>query len=562
MFQRIIIIFLFGVSGNLFAGMDQIQPIAQGSSSLHSKFSLGQSFTPKEAELSKVSFFIKGPGKNLKNNDAQITLSVRTQWHGKILTSSSVPVKDISASGQWVDFKISPSLNVTPKEHYILRLDYKGGVKEKCNLMLAGDYFYNLYPNGKALFCWMRGKVQKNDDLDFAFKTYSPSNTASTKKKKEKKIFMINVDYSDNFNLSWAGPNGFGSNPDISSKQEIINALKQIKVCGADGVIWRVSYKGVMYHSKIRKVFSEKDSKDRYQRNLAKAIKECDPLKIAVEEGHKLGLKVYAWVLLNDSGGRGKAWEKQLIEHPEYQWSSRDGKKFLPGVACYAYKAVRKNRLAQMKELMQYGIDGLFMSTRSHTTAFGRNVLCSFGFNKPVAEAFKQKYGVDIIKNFNQKRDADRLIRLRGKLMNKFYREVKSLRDKEFPKIKLAADLSHVPQDWPTWVKENLLDYILVDSVSGNYGIIPSGKEYKNIPDFYVNAVKKMKGKTKILMWIQVVNYKTKAYHVKEQIYNDLYWLGKSKSAGGTFHEHCGALHEPKKYWPYIKKALEATWNK
>ena len=554
------------LSLNLFAAIDQIQPIAQGKVSLHSNFSVGQSFVPEQKQLSRVSFFIKGPGKKLKDATTEVKLSLRLKWHGAKLAEASVPAKDISPAGQWVDFKFEPVANLIPGKSYMLRLDYKQSAGARCFVFSGQDYFYNLYPQGQALLCWMRGGVKKAKNFDLAFKTYSPAKEVASNKNNDK-IFMINVDYSDNFNLSWAGPDGFGGNPEISSKQEIINALKQIKACGADGVFWRVSFHGVMYHSKIRKVFSMKDAKSKYQRNLAKALKECDPLKVAVEEGHKLGLKVYAWVLLNDSGSsNGRSWEKQLLEHPEYQWSSRDSKKHLAGVACYAYKAVRENRLAQMKELMQYGVDGLFMSTRSHTTGFGKRVLNTFGFNKPVADAFLSKYGIDIKKDFKKERDGNRLIILRGQLMNKFYREVKQLRDKEFPAAKLAADLSHVPQDWPEWVRGNLVDYIVVNSVSGNYGVIPSGKEYKDIPDFYVDAVKEIKGKTqsntKVLMWIQVVNYKTRKYHVKEQIYDDIFWLGKSRSFGGVFHEHCGALHEPERYWSYMEKALKNSWNK
>jgi len=141
--------------------------------------------------------------------------------------------------------------------------------------------------------------------------------------------------------------------------------------------------------------------------------------------------------------------------------------------------------------------------------------------------------------------------------MNDFYRDVKKLRDEQFPSVKLVADLSFLPQNWPLLVKENLIDCLLVESASGSTGILPSGNDYKDIPDFYLNAVKKMNDSTDVLMWMQIVNYKQQTYHSKEIFYKDVLGFMKSKCQGAAFHEHANFIKYPEEFWPYLMKARQ-----
>lgn len=537
-----------------------MQPLTHKYVSLNKSFSIGQTYVPELSQLTKISIFIKGPER--AEYKGTVTLSIRKTWKDAAIYSSSLQTEKISRDGEWVDFCFNESPQVDAGCQYLIHLSSDMPQEADCKVAIATDYFYDLYPQGTAQCVWKNedARILKNTDIAFkvyALKTPEPEKR-STQKQEQKKIFM-NIDYSDNFNQDFTGVNCFGNGDGVAPQKEIFDSLKKIKENGFDGVFWRVSFLGrVMYHSRIRDVFSYKDANTKSLIKMEEAIQKCDPLREAVKACKALDLKIFVWVLLNDDGSKQKGFFSSFLEkNPDYQWVSRDGKQYLDGVPCFAYPEVRKYFLSQMKELMEYNVDGIYMSTRSHSSAFGRETLMKYGFNKPVIEAFHEKYGKDISKGFSTEEDGDKFIELNGDLMNDFYRDVKKLRDEQFPSVKLVADLSFLPQNWPLLVKENLIDSLLVESASGSTGILPSGNDYRDIPDFYLNAVKKINGSTDVLMWMQIVNYKQQTYHSKEIFYKDVLGLMKSKCQGAAFHEHANFIKYPEEFWPYLMKAWQ-----
>ncbi len=536
---------------SLFAGIDQMQPVPQHFASLNENFSVGQKFVPSLENITTVSVYLRAPA-----SSGEVQLSIRKEWHGEILSSAKISTDAIPRPSGWVTFQLAQPLVAKAGEPLYFRLDSRLPASANCGVAFGKDYFFDLYPQGTMTTCWMRGKPKDVDSADLAFKVFSGAD-AEKNVETTSKLFFINIDYSDNFNLDWAGPNGFGGARKLTPQEEIRETMRHLKSLGVDGVLWRVHALGELYHTKIGTVFTKTRSNSRYDDKLAEAIEVCDPLAEAVKYGREFGIKVYAWTLLNDDGKTPDKVADFLKKNPQFQWSTRDGK-YLSGVPCYAYPEVRAYRLGLMEELMSYGVDGVFMSTRSHTTGFGEKVLLEYGFNQPVADAFQNRYGVDILNDFNAERDGTKLIKLRAELMNEFYREVKVLRDRKYPQVKLAADLTHLPQDWPIWVNEKLVDYIMVNSVSGNYGIIPADEEYRDIADFYADAARP----TEVMMWIQLVNYKQRIMHSKEELYRDILYLGHSRAAGGVLHEHCSMIKDPEDFDPYIVRALRESWGK
>lgn len=551
-YRAAVIIILSVCCFSVFAGIDQIQPVPQQFASLNANFSAGQKFVPSQGDIAAVSVYLRAPG-----TAGDIQLSIRREWHGEIMSSEKISSDVIPRPSGWVTFRFDQPLVVKVGEPLYFRLDCSLPASANCAVAFGKDYFFDMYAQGAMTTCWMRGKPKEIDSTDLAFKVLSGTSAEKAVAAAQPKEFFINIDYSDNFNLDWAGPNGFGGARKLTPQEEIRETMRHLKSLGVDGVLWRVHALGELYHTKIGTVFTKERSGSRFDDKMIEALKVCDPLAEAVKYGREFGIKVYAWTLLNDDGRTPEKVSDFLKKYPQFQWCSRDGK-YLSGVSCYAYPEVRAHRLALMDELMGYGVDGIFMSTRSHTTGFGDKVLLEYGFNQPVADAFRSRYGTDILKDFNAERDGEKLIKLRAGLMNDFYREVKALRDRKYPSVKIAADLTHLPQDWPAWANEKLVDYLMVNSVSGNYGIIPADEEYRDIADFYADAARPVK----VMMWIQLVNYKQRVMHSKDELYRDILFLGRSNAAGGVLHEHCNMIKSPDDFDPYIVRALKESWGR
>lgn len=99
---------------------------------------------------------------------------------------------------------------------------------------------------------------------------------------------------------------------------------------------------------------------DRYVYENLKSLKDAgvDPLQVAVEYGHSLGLKVFARMEMQHEYGPVDSWEwigfvgKLNKDHPEYRMP---GKVYLD----FKYQAVRDFKLAIFREAAERGFDGI-----------------------------------------------------------------------------------------------------------------------------------------------------------------------------------------------------------
>lgn len=216
---------------------------------------------------------------------------------------------------------------------------------------------------------------------------------------------------------------------------------------GFDRVYFRVSVCGAeCYHTKVmtpafEEVFREYIKEDldgccanipsRHAR-MAVVMRAIDPLESCVRHAHKHGLKVYPEVTIFDSLYYAPPTEF-FQKHPEYTWVSRDGKKHIPGVPCCAYPEVRQYRVAQMRELCEYGIDGIKLCPRSHSPWPGRNAgggnegSRGYGFNEPVVREYVRRYGKDPREARPDSLDELRFVQLKGEFLTQFLREVKEV---------------------------------------------------------------------------------------------------------------------------------------
>lgn len=211
---------------------------------------------------------------------------------------------------------------------------------------------------------------------------------------------------------------------------------------GVDRVLFRVSICGaVCYRSKVMYVADDK-AFEKYHRELldtgvanipsyiprmAQLMRETDPLRDCVELGHKYGIKVWGWITSYDSLYYATEGEF-FFDNPQYTWVSRDGSKHIPGVPCYGYPEVRELRLKEIEEILGYGVDGIYLSMRSHSPwpkdASGAR---EYGYNEPVVAEYQKRYGSDPRQAKPDSLEELRFVKLKGDFLKLFLAEAHKL---------------------------------------------------------------------------------------------------------------------------------------
>lgn len=258
---------------------------------------------------------------------------------------------------------------------------------------------------------------------------------------------------------------------------------------GFDRVYFRVSVCGVVCYDTNVMTPALEESFQRYtvegldgccanipsrHRRMAEVMKHIDPLASCVKHGHKHGLEVYAWVTVYDS--MYYATEQEFFQqHPEYTWVSKDGTKHIPGVPCYAYPEVREYRLAQVKELLEYGVDGIKFSPRSHSPWPGRGAgggnegARGYGFNQPVVEEYVRRFGKNPREAEPDSLDELRFVQLKADFFTEFMRETKQLTESAGKKLVMTTSTGvadPVRANWMYVDAETLARERLVDELS------------------------------------------------------------------------------------------------
>ena len=209
-----------------------------------------------------------------------------------------------------------------------------------------------------------------------------------------------------------------------------------------------------------------------------------DSLAAAVSYGHKIGLQIHAWVSINeDDHGWGLRSDFSL-KYPEYRWRKRNGDYYHSQIS-FAFPEATEYKLGIIKELLQnYEIDGLFLDwlrtgdvrDNPQTDADG---VADHGYEQPLVEGFKQKYGSD-------PRDLpngdERWVRYRAQPHTDFMRGVRQLTHSQKPHMPISVmganpwcyrglknpingNLRGLLLDVNAWAREGLID----DAVAGGY---------------------------------------------------------------------------------------------
>jgi hypothetical protein len=280
--------------------------------------------------------------------------------------------------------------------------------------------------------------------------------------------------------------------------------LDACKACGWSNVYWRVFDAGVStYKSKLLRPGCKPETDNFFQpqneadlaarqklapltpERAADTIRQLgaidygqfDSLAEAVDYGHKIGLKVWAWASINEDD-HGWGWPSEFSKaHPQFRWIRRDGRPYHSQLS-FAFPEVREYKLKLLDELLtNYKLDGLFLDwirtgdIRDNPQTDAKGVATS-GYEAPNIAAFKAKYNRDPHDVAN---DDDRWVRLRAESQTLFMRGVRRLVNKQSTRVPIAVMVGHpwhyrglqdpidgnlhgLLLDVTTWANEGLMD--------------------------------------------------------------------------------------------------------
>ncbi len=208
-------------------------------------------------------------------------------------------------------------------------------------------------------------------------------------------------------------------------------------------------------------------------------IDACNPPEAFIEAAHKRGMKAMVWIDMYDNFYPGYR-SKFLEENPDCVWTARDGKLRFPGLISYAFPEARAFCVAQAKELLALGADGIHCSTSAHCRHVPNSHKTDFyGYEQPVVEAFQARYGVDIrtAEDFDREAWHD----IKGEFVVQLYRELAELCHGQGKELWIGLQLGRHTQftvdphfsthkvvcysnHWKTLVDEGIADaFILAD---------------------------------------------------------------------------------------------------
>ena len=198
--------------------------------------------------------------------------------------------------------------------------------------------------------------------------------------------------------------------------------------------------------------------------NVREEYRSWDPLMVLAEEAERLGLSVHAWCCVFPEGEDSKL----LDESPEL--AAVPGKEQPFGeqqfrFACPNRPEVQDYEASLYQELIDnYPIAGVHLDYIRFTTG-----LC---FCEVCQESYRETTGGDLnaLKFFEWNKpdaqDMDGWIEWRCEIINRFVRRIRAASQAGGKELSAAVfhyypgGLQDIGQDWETWVREGLLDYV------------------------------------------------------------------------------------------------------
>lgn len=249
-------------------------------------------------------------------------------------------------------------------------------------------------------------------------------------------------------------------------------------LAGAPTVYWRISSWRIRQDHEVRRT-----TLSRYWEAVDQAFAAGDPLRAAADTVHAAGGTIYAYETLFDEGSPASVlygdtapfpWQSRFtIEHPEFLVTDRAGTGHQWGVLEYAWPEVRRFMIARfVKFLDDYPYDGIYLCTRTHSPPASR--ADEYGYGAPIVAEFQRRYGVDLRTEAFDPRAWEAL---RGEYLTEFLRELSAVLHARGKRLAigipfgdvLGPPYGHLALDWPTWVRDRLIDELVVGVQTGNW---------------------------------------------------------------------------------------------
>jgi hypothetical protein len=169
----------------------------------------------------------------------------------------------------------------------------------------------------------------------------------------------------------------------------------------------------------------------------------------------------------NAMHGRHVTWQTTFSRaNPEYTVTDRRGEHHQWGVLCFGYPEVRDQFRRRIRDYVDgYEWDGVFLClrTQARPAAFADQ----FGFNPPVQEAMRERYGVDIL---TQDFDLNAWRTVQAEFFTTFLRELRAdLRERQISLSVgvqqgdiIGPPVGNWPLQWRTWAEEGLIDALVI----------------------------------------------------------------------------------------------------
>ena len=340
------------------------------------------------------------------------------------------------------------------------------------------------------------------------------------------KELMLGVDYADDVEASYQ-QGELGDTPLIARIMD--NAVK----AGMTSIAWRVSHVGTLtYRTRVGTVQNGMKAMRGSLTPFGLIMKRIDPLKVAVEEAHRRGLKIFVYHTLFDEAytetTTGVVQESEFgSEHPEcYSAHHTDGTS-VRGVLSFGYPEVREYFANLVDEALSYDPDGVYLDVaRTHAGANPipvhgwwpqwTNPYLAYGYNEPDVARYRDRYGelppilkVTDTQALELSQEEERWNRVRGEALTVFLREIRPLVKKAGktlymcffpatgngfnPGYQCRQMLGRYHIDWPTWVEEGLIDGIRLNIDHRRFGyddwVAASAQTYREARDKGVSVI-------------------------------------------------------------------------
>ena len=150
-----------------------------------------------------------------------------------------------------------------------------------------------------------------------------------------------------------------------------------------------------------------------------------------------------------------------------------DYNKFVSGCMCPSEPEVRQFWVNSIKGALEKGVDGIDIRVSNHCTVLDWK---QYGFNQPVVEEFRKRYGIDVLR---EEFDEEAWRRLRGEYYTEFLRQVKQeVKSKgKYLQLHISDMLEGTPDkptmmniywDWHDWLEQGICDGVTFKALNPN----------------------------------------------------------------------------------------------